>query len=94
MAPGSVRPTPHQALGKKITYGETTEVRSHTEQFRSTDWSSMDPRADSSPPPLQSGRETPADALWPESRKTKDPRSTGLKQGIMSYKHEANEEYY
>ena len=76
----------------KITHGETTVLRSHTEQFRSTNRSSIDPGADSSPPPPQSDRETPADVLWPESRKTKDPRSTDLKQENMSYKHGANEE--
>ena len=51
----------------KITNGETTESRSHTEQFRNTNWSLMDPGADSSPPPPRSDRETPADAPWPES---------------------------
>ena len=75
----------------KKTYGETTELRSHTEKFRSTSWSLMDPGADSSPP-LQSDKETPADVLWPESRKTKDLRSTDLKQENMIYKHGENEE--
>ena len=51
----------------KITDGENTELRSHTEQFRSTNWSIMDAGADSSPPLPRSDRETPADALWPES---------------------------
>ena len=68
------------------------ELRSHTEQFRSTNWSLKDPGADSSPPPPQSDRETPADVLWPESRKTKDLRKTDLKEGNMNYKHGANEE--
>ena len=76
----------------KIAHGENTELRSHTEQFRSTNWSSRDPRADSSTPPPQSDRETPADVLWPQSRKTKDLRSTNLKQENMSHKHGANEE--
>ena len=47
----------------KTTDGETTELRSHTEQFRSTNWSLMDTGADFSPPPPRNGRETPADAL-------------------------------
>ena len=75
----------------KITYGETTELRSHTEQFRSINGSLMNPGADSSPLPLQSDRETPTDVLWPETRKTKYLRSTDLKQENMSYKHGANE---
>ena len=69
----------------KTTDGETTELRSHTEQFRSTNWSLKDPGADSSPPPPQSDKETPADTLWPESPKTKDPQSTDLKQKNMDY---------
>ena len=81
-------------LCKQITDGETTELRSHTEQFRSTNWSSMDPGADSSPPPLRNGRETPTDALWPESPTMKDPHCTDLKQENMDYKHGANEEKY
>ena len=78
----------------KITDGETTELRSHTEQFRSTKWSIMDPGADSSPPPPQSDRGTPADVLWSESKKTKyeDLRCTDLEQESMVYKHGANEE--
>ena len=64
----------------KITDGETTESRSHTDQFRSTNWSLKDPGADSSPPPPRSDRETPTDALWPELPKTKDHQSTDLKQ--------------
>ena len=78
-------------LYKQITDGETTELRSHTEQFRSTNWSSMDP-ADFSPPRLRNGRETPTDALWPESPSMKDLQSTDLKQEIMDYKHRTNEE--
>ena len=74
-----------------MTHGENTELRSHTEQFRSTNWSSKDPGADSSPPPPQIDRETPADVLWPESKKTKDLRITDLKQEKMSHKHGANE---
>ena len=76
----------------KTTDGETTELRSHTEQFRSTTWSLKDPGADSSPPPPRSDRETPDGALWPESSETKDPQSTDLKQGNMDYKHGANKE--
>ena len=76
----------------KTTDGETKELRSHTEQFRSTKWSLKDPGADSFPPPPQSDRETPTDALWPESPKTKDPQSTDLHQENMHYKHGANEE--
>ena len=68
------------------------ELRIHTEQFRSTNWSLMDPRADSSPLPPQSDRETPVDALWPESPKTKDPQSDDIKQENMDYKHGANKE--
>ena len=78
----------------KITHGENTDIRSHTEQFRSTNWSLMDPRADSSPPPTQSNRETPAHVLWPELRKTKDLRSSDLKQENMSHKHGTKEEQY
>ena len=52
----------------------------------------MDPGADSSPPPPRSGKETPADALWPESLKMKDFHCTDLKQENMDYKHGANEE--
>ena len=76
----------------KITDGEITELRSHTEQFRRTNWSLMDPGPDSSPPPPRSDRETPADALWPESSKMKDIQCTDLKQENMDYKHGANEE--
>ena len=71
----------------KITHGETTELRSQTEQFRSFNWSSRDPGANSSPPPPpppQSDRETPADVLWHEIKKTKHLRSTDLKQENMS----------
>ena len=76
----------------KITHGETTKLRSHTEQFRSTSWSSRDPGADCSPPPPQGDTETPPDVLWPESWKTRDLQSTDLKQENMNYKHGANEE--
>ena len=91
-APGSTCPTPHQALPTKTTAGETTELRSHTEQFRSTNWSLIDPGADSSPRPPRRDRETPADALRPESLKMKDFHGTDLKQENMDYKHGANEE--
>ena len=77
---------------KKTTDGETTELRSHTEQFRSTNWSLKDPGGDFSPPPLRSDRGTPTDALWPESPKMKDPQSTDLKPENMDYKHGANKE--
>ena len=77
---------------KQKTNHETTELRSHTEQFRSTNWSSTDPGADSSPPQLRNGRETPADALSPESLMMKDLQSTDLKQENMDCKHGANEE--
>ena len=77
---------------KKRTPGETKELRSHTEQFRSTNWSLLDPGADFSPPPPQSDKETPADVLRPEYGKTKDRRSTDQKQESMSHKHGANEE--
>ena len=89
-----IEPAQHLISGSdnNITHGEIKELRSHTEQFLSTNWSLMDPGADSSPPPPQSDRETPADVLWPESRKMKDLRSTDLKQENMSYKHGANEE--
>ena len=70
-------------LCKQIANHETTELRSHTEQFRSTNWSSTDPGADSSPLQLQNGRETPADALSPESLTMKDLQSTDLKQENM-----------
>ena len=76
----------------KTTDGETTELRSHTEQFRSTNWSLKYPGADSFPPPPRSDKDTPTDALWPESSKTKDPQSTDLKQEHMDYKHGANKE--
>ena len=76
----------------KTTGGETTEIRSHTEHFRSTNSSLMDPGADFSPPPPRNGRETPADALWLESSKTKDLQCTDLKQENMDYKHGASEE--
>ena len=76
----------------EITHRETKELRSHTEQFRSTNWSSRDPGADSSPPPPQSDSETPADVLWPESRKATDLRSADLKQENMSHNHGANED--
>ena len=79
-------------LYKQVTDGETTELRSHTEQFRSTNWSSMDPGADFSPPPLRNGRETPTDALWPESLTMKDLQSTDLKEENMDYKYGINEE--
>ena len=52
----------------------------------------MDPGTDSSPPPPRSDRETPADALWPESLKMKDFHCTDLKQENMGYEHGANEE--
>ena len=76
----------------KITDGQTTELRSHTEQIRSTNWSIMDPGADSSHPPPRSDRETPSDALCPESLKMKYFHCTDLKQENMDYKHGANEE--
>ena len=76
----------------KITDGETTELRSYTEHFRSTNWSLMDPGADSSPPPPRSGKQTPVDALWPESLKMKDFQCIDLKQDNMDYKHGLNEE--
>ena len=76
----------------KTTDVETTELRSHTEQFRSTNWSIMDPGADYSPPLPRNGRDTPADALWLESSKTKDLQFTDLKQENRVYKHGANEE--
>ena len=79
-------------LCKQITDVATTELRSHTEQFRSTNWSSMHTGADTSPPPLRNGRETPTDALWPESPTMKDVHCTDLKQENMDYKHGANEE--
>ena len=50
----------------KTTDGETTELRSHTEQFRSTNWFLMDQGADFSLPPPQSDKETLTDVLWPE----------------------------
>ena len=77
-------------LYKQITNNETTELVSHTEHFLSTKWSSMDPGADFSP--LRKGRETPTDALWPESLTMKDLQSTDLKQENMEYKHGLNEE--
>ena len=52
----------------------------------------MDPGADSSPPQLLNGRETPADALSLESLTLKDLQSTDLKQENMEGKHGANEE--
>ena len=79
-------------LCKQTTNHETTEFRSPTEQFRSTNWSSTDPRPDFSPLQLRNGRETPADALSPESLTMKDLQSTDLKQENMDYKHGANEE--
>ena len=85
-------PNTSSVSDNKTTFSETTELRSRTEQFRSTNWSSRDPRADSSPPLPQSDRETPVDVLWRESRKTKDLRSTDLKQENMSHKHGTNEE--
>ena len=78
-------------LCKQITDNETTELRSHTEQFRSTNWSSADPGADSSPLQLRHDRETPADALSPESLTMKDLQGTDLKQENMDYKKGANE---
>ena len=54
----------------------------------------MDPGADSSPPPLPNGRETPTDALWPELPTMKDLHCTDLKQENMDYEHGANEEEY
>ena len=50
----------------KVTHGETKELRSHTVQLWSTNWSLRDPGADFFPPPPQSDKETPADVLWPE----------------------------
>ena len=79
-------------LCKQKTNHETTEIRSHTEQFRSTNWSSTDPGPDSSPPQLLNGRETPADALSLGSPMMKDLQSTDLKQENMERKHGANEE--
>ena len=76
----------------KITDGETTEIRSHTEPFQSTNWSLMDPAADSSLPQPRSDKETPADALWPESLKMKDFHCTDVTQENMDYQHGANEE--
>ena len=61
-------------------------------RFRSTNWSLMDPEADSSLPQPRNDKETPADALWPESLKMKDFHCTDLKQKNMDYKHGANEE--
>ena len=63
-----------------MTHGETNELWSHTEQFRSTNWSSKDPGVGSSPPQPQSDRETLADVPWPERKKMKDLRSSDLKQ--------------
>ena len=76
----------------KITDGETTELRSHTEQFLGSNWSLIDPEAGSSPSPPQTNRDTPFDVLWPESTKTKDLQSADLNHEKMSYKHGANEE--
>ena len=76
----------------KTTDGESTELRSYTDQFRSTNWSLKDPGADFPPPTPRSDRETPTDARLPESPKTKDPQSTDLKQENMDYKHGANKE--
>ena len=42
----------------------------------------MDTGADSSPPPPRSDRETPADALWPESSKAKGLQFTDLNRKI------------
>ena len=67
----------------KITDDKTTELRSHTEQFRSTIWSLLDPEADSFLPQPRNGKETPADAVWPESLKMKDFHCTDLKQENM-----------
>ena len=50
----------------KITHGETQELRSHTKQFRSTNWSLTDPGVDFSPPSPQSDKKTLADVPWPE----------------------------
>ena len=77
---------------KKITQGETQELRSHTEQFRTTNLSLTDPGAEFFAPLPQSDRETPADVLWTEWGKTKYLRRTDLKQGKMSQKQGANEE--
>ena len=57
-------PNTSSTSDNKITDGETQELRSHTEQFRSTNWSLMDPGANFSPPPPQSDKETLADVLW------------------------------
>ena len=76
----------------KTTNGETTELRSHTEQFRSTNWSLMDSGADFSPPPPRNGRGTPVEALWLESSRVKNLQCTDLRQVNMDYKHGANEE--
>ena len=91
-APWSNLSITSSSSANKTTDGETTEIRSHTEQFRSTNWSSRDPGADSPPPPLRNGREIPTDALWPESPTMKDLQSTDLKQENMDYKHGTNEE--
>ena len=64
----------------KITFGETQKLRSHTEQFWSTNWSLTDPGADFFPPTPQSAKETLTDVLWSQWGKTKDLRSTDLKQ--------------
>ena len=45
----------------------------------------MDPRADFLPP-LPQNKETPADVLWLELKKTKDLRSTDLKQEKHEFK--------
>ena len=39
-------PDTSSSFDNKITHGESEELRSHTEQFRSTNWSSMDPVVD------------------------------------------------
>ena len=76
----------------QITHGESKELRSRTEPLGSTNWSLLDPRADFFPFASQSDKEIPADVLWPERGKTKDLRSTDLRQGNMSHKQGANEE--
>ena len=45
---------------------ETKELRSHTEQLRSTNWSLMDPGADFPAPTPQSDKWTLVDVPWPE----------------------------
>ena len=79
-------------IWQQKTHDEPKDIRSHTEQFRIINWSLKDPGAEFSPLPPQSDKETPADVLWPELNKTKDLRSTDLKQENMSQKLGVNEE--